>query len=135
VSDPGNPSDPNAVPPGYGPPPPGYGPPPPGWGPPPAQYGYGTPYGYGGYAAPTTDGKAIGALVSAIASFVICPFVPAVVALVLAGQAMRSIRESGGRLTGESLVTAARIIAWIHLALCLLGVGLILLFMAAPSYS
>jgi hypothetical protein len=121
VSDPGNPSDPNAVP--------GYGPPQPGWGPPPQPYGYG---GYGGYATPArTDGKAIGALVSAIVSFAICPFVPAVVALVLAGQAARSIRESGGQLTGESMVTAARIIAWLNIVICALLVAGFAIFVAA----
>jgi hypothetical protein len=62
--------------------------------------------------------------VSSIGSFVICPFVPAVVGVVLAGQAKRSIRESGGQLTGESMVTAARIIGWVNIVLCFLVVAI-----------
>ena len=111
-------------PPGYGqPPPPGYGQPPPGYGaPPPPGYGggYGAPPGYGQpppyYGPPPNDGKAVGALVSAIISFVVCPLIPAIVALVLAGQASQRIRESGGRLGGAGMVTAARIISWINIA-------------------
>ena len=116
-------------PPGWGAPPPGYGQqPPPGWGTPPPGYGY-PPYGY----APQTEGKAIGALVAAILSFVVCPVVPAIVALVLAGQASESIRSSGGRYTGEGYVTAAKWIAWIHLALAVLGVLFFLTFWATLS--
>jgi hypothetical protein len=127
MSDPGSPQDPNA--PGWGapqpPPPPqaygqqpGYGQPP-GWGAQPPAYGGG--YGGGGYGPPQTDGKAIGALVSAIVSFVVCPFVPAVVAIILAGQSKRAIEASGGRLGGEGMVTAARIIAWINIALSIVA--------------
>ncbi len=75
---------------------------------------YPPPYGY---ASPPTDGMAIGALVSAILSFVVCPVVPAVVALVLAQHARNHIDDSMGRLGGTGLVTGARIIAWIHLGL------------------
>ena len=142
-------TDPNA--PGWGAPqqqpqPPGWGAPQqqpawgaegqqPGWGAPPPGYGggYAPPQGYGGagygyYGAPQTDGKAIGALVCAIASWVICPFIPAVVAVILAGQSARDIRNSGGRLTGEGMNTAARVIAWINIGLSALG--LIILFAA-----
>jgi hypothetical protein len=151
VSDAGNPNDPtqpepwggNPPPPqqGYGAPPPpgygasppqqGYGAPPPGWGAPPQQ-GYG---GYGGYAAPQTDGKAIGALIASIASFVICPFIPAVVGVILAGQSARAIRESNGRLSGEGLAMAAKVIGWINIVLCVLGVGLVILSVAIGSTS
>ena len=146
MGDQGNPNDPNAPWPGQQPPPQQpqqpYGAPPPGWGTPqpPQPYGapppgWGAPPGYGGYgyAAPQTDGKAIGALICAIAAFVICPFVPAVVALILAGQAASSIRASGGRLTGEGMVTAARVIAWINIAFCVLGVLLFAVFASASS--
>lgn len=146
MSDQGTPNDPNAPWPGqqqppaqqppYGAPPPGWGaPPPPGYGTPPP--GWGAPAGYGGYgyAAPQNDGKAIGALISAIAAFVICPFVPAVVALILAGQSARAIRESGGRLTGEGMVTAARVIAWANIVLCVLGVLLFVVVAAVGSTS
>ena len=94
-------------------PPPAAPPPPPEWGP----------------RAPDTDGQAIAALVCAIGSFVLIPFVPAVVAVALASASRKRIAQSGGRLTGESLCTAALIVGWINIALCVLGgiLGLILL--------
>ena len=143
--------DPFAAP--HGQPPPSGIPPqaPPGWpgpaygyGPPPAPYGSTgqphqprpSPYGPYGYPVPPqTDGTAIVVLVLAISSFVVLPVIPAVVALVLARSAERDIAASGGRLTGESLVRAGRITAWIHLGLCglllALFVGFLMLFGAA----
>lgn len=78
---------------------------------------YGAPYGYAGYAPPQTEGTAIGALIAAIGSWVICFPVIAIVALVLASSAKKKIAGSGGRLTGEGLVTASKWIAWINLGL------------------
>jgi hypothetical protein len=58
--------------------------------------------------------------VLAICSFVVCPVIPAVIALFLAASANRNIRASNGALDGASLVTAAKIIAWINIGLALL---------------
>ena len=92
------------------PPPYGYAPAPPyGYGPAPA-YGYGPP-------RPQTEGTAITALVLAAASWVVCTVVLAVVALALCPSARRKIESSGGALTGEGLVTAAKIVAWINIGL------------------
>jgi hypothetical protein len=86
---------------------------PPGGGQPP-QYGqFGQPpYGY-----PVTpkSNDAVIALVAAIASWVICPVVPSIVALVYAGRARQAILASGGALAGQGMVTAARVLAWLHL--------------------
>jgi hypothetical protein len=41
--------------------------------------------------------------------------------LIVGSNAKKSIQSSGGRKTGEGLVTAANVIAWINLALCALG--------------
>ena len=125
------------APPQYGAPPAGYGPPPPygqpaGYGAPPQ---YGQPAGYGqqqpGWGPqgtpPPNDTKAIWALVMAIGSYVLVPFVLAVVALVLASMSSRDIRASGGRLGGGGLVTAAKVLSWINIALCLLAVAFLLL--------
>lgn len=70
----------------------------------------------------------------AIASFVVCPLVPAIVALVLAHTSQQKIDASGGRLTGESLNTAARIIAWIHLGLIALVVVIIVIVAIAGGF-
>jgi hypothetical protein len=108
--------------------PPAYGPPP-GYGPPPSQWG-GPAYG----PPATTDSKAIIALVCAIAAWVAIPVIPAIVALVLASQSRRDILASGGRLGGDGLVTAAKVIAWANLALAVLVVvGLLLLLVVFAS--
>ena len=91
-------------------PPPSQPPPPP----PPPQYGYGQPAP--GTSAQTETSATV-ALVLAIVSFVVCPVIPAVIALFLAASATKKIRQSGGRLTGEGIAKAARIIAWVNLAL------------------
>lgn len=109
------------------------GPPPSGWGPPPA---YGAPPGYGPasseWSGPRqTDPKAVVALVLALASFVVLPFLPAVVALFVAGAARRDIDAAAGRLTGSGLVTAAKVISWVNIVLCVGGVVLAVLLLGA----
>ena len=98
-----------------GPPPP---PPSQGYAPPPPSYG-----GYGQRPA-QMESSAIVVLVLAIASFVICPIIPAVVALFMCPGVRRKIQSSGGALTGEGLVTAAKIISWVNLGLW--GAGIVL---------
>jgi uncharacterized membrane protein len=70
-----------------------------------------------GGAPAKTSGLAIGALIASIASFVVCPIIPAVVALVLVPRASEEIRDSNGTVGGDGLVTAARVIAIINIAL------------------
>jgi hypothetical protein len=112
------PQPPSGGPPPGAPPPPGG--PPPGWTP--------TPPGTPGYqSAPQTEGTAIAALCCAIAAFIACPVIPAIVALVLAHNSQQKINASGGRLTGDGLNTAARIISWIHLGLVALGIAILII--------
>ena len=80
-----------------------------------------------------TPGKATATLVLGILSFVVCPVLPAIAALVVGAQAAREIRESGGRLGGEGLVKAGRILALVHLGLLVLAVPL-LLAIAVPTF-
>jgi len=101
-----------AVPPAY-PPAPGYAyPPPPGY---PAQgYAYPAP----GYApAPTTSTNAIVGLVLAITSWIVCPIILAIVALVLAKKSGEEIAASQGRVGGGGLNTATKILSWINIGL------------------
>lgn len=63
-----------------------------------------------------TSGDAIGALVLSILSWVVCPLVPAIIALILAARADREIKAGGGWVEGEGMVTAARIVSWINIA-------------------
>jgi len=69
-----------------------------------------------GFTRPSTEGNAMAALIVAIGSFVVCPGVAAIIALVLAGSAKRSILRSGGTGEGLGIVLAARIIAWANIA-------------------
>ena len=90
----------------------------------PAQ-GYGAPQAWQG---PTqTESKAIIALVCAIASWVVLPVLPAIAALMIGKTARQEILRSGGRLTGDGLVTAAKVIAWANIVLSVLGVLLFVL--------
>ncbi len=66
-------------------------------------------------AGPKTSSNSIIALVLAIASWVVCPIVPAIVALVFASMAAKEIDASGDRLQGRGLVTASRIVSWINI--------------------
>jgi hypothetical protein len=80
--------------------------------------GYQMQPGYG-YTAPQTETLAVWGLVVAILAWVACPipFVPAVVALVLAGNAQRNIDASGGAKEGRGINTATKILAWINIGL------------------
>lgn len=96
-------------------------PPPPGYLPEPAPHGL-----------PRTSSNAVVAVVLAICSFLVCPFVTAIAALFLARSAQREIESSGGWVTGQGLVTGARVAAWINIALCL-GVLLLVALLAIAS--
>jgi uncharacterized membrane protein len=82
---------------------------------------------------PQTSTSAIVALILSIVSWTVCPLITAIVAIVLAYQADKEIRNSDGRVTGQGLSFAAKIIAWINIgvsvALIVLAVvfGLVLL--------
>jgi hypothetical protein len=75
-----------------------------------------------GTTGPRTDGTAIAALVLAIASFVVCPIIPAVIALALIPGSRRSIASSGGTIDGLGVLTAAKIIALLNVGLLAVGI-------------
>ena len=56
-------------------------------------------------------------LVLAIVSWVLCPIVPAIIALVLAKKSNDEIAASQGRVGGEGLNTATKIVSWINIGL------------------
>lgn len=92
------------------------------------QQGYAQP----GYAqqvavAPQTSSNAIVALVLSIASWLVCPIIFAIVALVFANMGSKEIKASGGRITGDGLVTGAKVVAWINIGLwaALLLIGIV----------
>jgi len=94
-------------------------------------------------ASPAMSSNAIVALVLAICSWVIIPFVLgwifAIIGLVFASKAGKEIGASGGVIPGQGFVTAARIVAWINIgmtaAIALLAVVVIAIVIAAGALS
>lgn len=75
-------------------------------------------------AIPTSTRAVIG-LVLAILSWLACPIIAAIAALILARSSAREIAASNGRISGAGLNTATRIIAWINIGISLLS-GLVI---------
>jgi hypothetical protein len=65
--------------------------------------------------ATRTSTNAIIALVLSIVSWVVCPVIPAVVALILAQQGAKEIAAAPQQVTGTGLITAARWVSWINI--------------------
>ncbi|MEO8107392.1 MAG: hypothetical protein ABI720_08740 [Actinomycetes bacterium] len=82
-------------------------------------------------APPRTDGSAVAALVVAILSWFLLPIIGAVVALVLARAAERSINAAPLEVTGRGLVTAARWVAWTHLVVAAMVIAFVAAFVIA----
>lgn len=79
-------------------------------------------------AGPRTSTNAVVGLVLAIISWVMCPIIAAVVALILARSSSKEIAASGGAVTGAGLNTATRIIAWLNIALSIIGIIVFAIF-------
>jgi len=94
-----------------------------------------------GYAAtpgqfPKTSTYAVVSLVLAIGSFVLCPLIPSIAALVVASSASKEIEASNGWITGDGMVKAAKIIAWINIALAIVVlIAVIFLGVAVTPWS
>ncbi len=78
--------------------------------------------GGGAAVQPKTAGKAIASLICSLVGFFICLFVFHVLGIVLACLAKKDIRESGGRLKGDSVATAGLVLGI---------VGIVYVFMVA----
>ena len=81
---------------------------------------------------PQTSNSAIVALILAIGAWIICPIIPAIVALVFANKADKEIAAGNGWVTGGGLVLASKIVAWINIGLygALIAIGLFVLLLA-----
>ena len=79
---------------------------------------------------PRTDDKAVWALVSSIAGFILCPIVLHVVGWVLANQSLRAIRESRGALTGDGVAKTAKVLGIVGVVLYTIGLVVAILFFA-----
>lgn len=79
---------------------------------------------------PTTSTNAVIGLVLAIVSWVVCPIIAAIVALVLAHSSDKAIKASDGRVGGAGLNTATRIIAWINIGVSIVA-GIVVVALVA----
>ena len=79
---------------------------------------------------PPTSTNAVIGLVLAIVSWVVCPIIAAIVALVLAHSSDKEIKASDGRVGGAGLNTATRIIAWLNIAVSIVA-GIVVAILVA----
>jgi hypothetical protein len=81
-------------------------------------------------AAPGASGNSIVALVLSITSWVVCPIVFAIVALIFANKAEKEISASKGAVGGGAFVTASKIVSWINIGVysAVVVLGIIALF-------
>lgn len=79
---------------------------------------------------PTTSTNAVIGLVLAIVSWVVCPIIAAIVALVLAHSSDKEIKASDGRVGGAGFNTATRIIAWINIGVSIVA-GIVVVALVA----
>ena len=79
-----------------------------------------------------TSSLAVISLISGIASFFIVPLLGAIAAIITGNMAKKEIRQSRGRLSGDSMATWGKILGWINLGISLIGVCLgLLVFLLA----
>ena len=102
------------------------------------QYGqpqYGQPQYGGGVGQPQeTDSSALTALIVFIARLLIC-YPAGIVGLILANGAKRKIDQSGGRLGGAGMVTAAKVISWIAIALTIIVLIVVIIVAIGDAFS
>lgn len=89
--------------------------------------------------AQRTSSDAVVAFVLSVVSWAVCPVIFAVVALIFAAKATKSIEASGGQVNGGGLNLAAKIISWVNIgfwaAILVVGafIGLVLVLAGAGS--
>ena len=89
--------------------------------------------------AQRTSSDALVAFVLSVVSWAVCPVIFAVVALIFAAKATKSIEASGGQVNGGGLNLAAKIISWVNIgfwaAILVVGafIGLVLVLAGAGS--
>ncbi|HJT97646.1 MAG TPA: DUF4190 domain-containing protein [Rhodanobacteraceae bacterium] len=77
-----------------------------------------------------TSGTAIASFVFGVLCWIMLPFIGAVLAVALGHSARNEIRRAPpGRIDGDGLAVAGLILGWIHLALCIAAILLLILFL------
>jgi len=84
---------------------------------------------------PRTSSSAIASLVFGILSWVLLPFVGAILAVILGHSARSEIRRAPpGTVEGDGLAVAGLILGWAHLALFILVVMFVFLFLGGLAF-
>jgi hypothetical protein len=97
----------------------------------PSTYGYYAPSYQTAVPVPQTSGFAIASLVCSLASWIIIPFIGAVIGVIMGHMARGEIRRSYGQKNGDGLARAGLVIGYIHIALCIVGFAFFLLLVLA----
>lgn len=85
--------------------------------------------------APRTSSTAVISLVFGILSWVVLPFIGAVVAIITGHMARAEIRRSvPGTVDGDGLALGGLILGWVHIAAVVLGVLAIFLFLGGLAF-
>ena len=85
-------------------------------------------------AARNTSTSAVVSLVFGILSWLVLPFVGAVVAVIAGHMARAEIRRANGALDGDGLAIGGLILGWLHLAVLILSVLAVFLFFGGLAF-
>ncbi len=77
--------------------------------------------------AQQTSTLAIVSLVAGVLGWTFVPTLGAIVAVITGYMAKSEIRQSNGTLAGDGLATAGLVLGWLHLALAIIGICLVIL--------
>ena len=85
--------------------------------------------------SPRTSGTAIASLIFGILSWVMLPFIGALLAVVLGHSARSEIRRAPpGTIEGDGMALGGLILGWVHLAFFIVVVMLIFMFLGGLAF-
>ncbi len=85
--------------------------------------------------SPRTSGTAIASLVFGILSWIMLPFIGALLAVVLGHSARSEIRRAPpGTIEGDGMALGGLILGWVHLAFFIVVVMLIFMFLGGLAF-
>jgi hypothetical protein len=84
---------------------------------------------------PRTSGTAVASLVFGILSWVLLPFIGAILAVILGHSARGEIRRAPpGTVEGDGMAITGLILGWAHLALFMLAIAFVFLFLGGLAF-
>ena len=85
--------------------------------------------------SPRTSGTAVASLIFGILSWVMLPFIGALLAVVLGHSARSEIRRAPpGTIEGDGMALGGLILGWVHLAFFIIVVMLIFMFLGGLAF-